>query len=178
MVDKKLLGILATAIAVTAGWLLLSHPTEVVVHEVSFTPKPGEYLHSRGSDKIHDCRVGDIGSKILLIDSHLEYGKLKANQTTGPPVCPVSAKQGDPCVIIYGTIKNEYNKDYYVCIFADIYNSKGEEVGQIVDPPICAFTCSHLKANETGDFSLHVKYDRKDVTHYELYAFICDTPPP
>lgn len=112
------------------------------------------------------------------MDSHLRYDTLKLNQIVGPPICPVSAKEGDPCVVIYGVIKNEYDKDYYICISADIYNSKGEKVGQIVDPPVCAFTVVHVRAGDTGYFELHVKYDKRDVARCELFAFICDMPPP
>jgi|GEM_PF-2646367 hypothetical protein len=146
--------------------------------EVSFTPKPGEYLYSRGRDKIHDCKLGDRESKILLIDSHLEYSKLMANQTTGPPVCPISAREGDPVVIIRGTVKNEYDRDYYVAISADLFNSREEKVGQIVDPPVCGFAATLVKSNHTGSFELHVKYDGRDIERYELFAFICDGPLP
>ncbi|RLI78417.1 hypothetical protein DRP04_10155 [Archaeoglobales archaeon] len=60
---------------------------------IDFTPKPREYLHTKGSNKtIHDCVLGERESKILLLDSHLKYGTLMANQTTGPPICPVSAR--------------------------------------------------------------------------------------
>lgn len=195
MANKKLLfGILTIIVAIAAGLTIgciqpqtsekHEHKTESQLpsaqssHEINFTPKPGEYLHSRGKNTIHDCVSGDRESEILLIDSHLEYGKLMANQTAGPPICPITAKEGDPCVIIRGTIKNEYDRDYFICISADVFNSKGEKVGQIVDPPICAFSCAYLEANETGDFSLHVKYDREDIASYDLYAFICDVPPP
>jgi hypothetical protein len=148
------------------------------LQEVTFNPKVGEYLHSRNSDKIHDCRLGKIESKILLVSSTLSYGKLKANQTTGPPVCSVTAEEGDSVVMIRGKIKNEYDRDYYVAISADIYNAKGEKVGQIVDPPVCIASIVFVRSNQTANFAIHVKYDKRDIKHYELFAFVCSMPPP
>ncbi len=155
-----------------------SYPRKPLPPEPIFTPKPGEYLRSRGKDKIHDCRLGYRESKILLISSHLQYGKLMANQTTGQPVCSVSAREGDPVVIIRGTVKNEYDRDYYVAIMLISSIQRGEKAGQIVDPPICCFTATFVKSNSTGSFELHVKYDGKDVERYDLFTFICDVMPP
>ncbi len=42
-----------------------------------------------------------------------------------------------------------------------------------------AFTVVHVKASDTGDFELHVKYDKRDVaTLRAFFAFICDVPLP
>lgn len=155
---RKIYVAILIAAALTITLAITYKPNE---SKVNFTPKPGEYLFSRGNKNraIHDCSVGSIESKIRLIDVNLKYGKLMTNQTSA---CSSTSKAGDHVVIVYGTIKNEYDKDYYIAISADLYNSNGKKVGQIIDPPICKFTVAHLKAKEMGNFELHVRYDKED----------------
>ncbi|MFO7966582.1 MAG: hypothetical protein R6U44_03180 [Archaeoglobaceae archaeon] len=147
-------------------------------YNLSFTPKPGEHLYSRGKRTLHDCVLDDRESKLILVDSHAELGVVRANQTTGPPVCPIKAEVGDTCVVIKGTIRNEYDRGYTVGVYGDVFNSTGAEVGHIIDPPVCRFTTTYAEANGTGNFSLHVKYDKQDISHYHLYAFTCNQPLP
>ncbi len=146
-------------------------------YNLSFSPEPGNYLHSRDGKSLHDCVVGGRESKIVLVDSHVELGVVGV-QVTGPPVCPIKVEEGDPCIVIKGEIRNEYSRGYTVGVYADVYNSTGAEVGHIIDPPVCRFTTTYAEANGTGNFSLHVKYDKLDISHYHLYAFTCNQPLP
>jgi len=64
-------------------------------------------------------------TRILLVNAELEYDFLKAED-----ICPPDeANVGDLGIIINGTIKNECEKDYYVCLAAKAYNSKERELG-------------------------------------------------
>lgn len=147
-------------------------------YNLSFTPEPGNYLHSQGKRTLHDCVLDDRESKLILVDSHAELGVVRSGQATGPPVCSIKTEEGDTCVVIKGTIRNEYDKGYTVAVYGDVYNSTGAEVGHIIDPPVCRFTTTYAEANSTGNFSLHVKYDKLDISHYRLYAFTCNEPLP
>ena len=83
---------------------------------------------------------------------------------------------GDPYVYISGTIRNDDNKTLWVPLLARLYSTKGDQVGTIVHTNgRSEFRASFLSLspNETGDFSITVKYDRsygrKDIRGYEIY---------
>jgi hypothetical protein len=74
-------------------------------------PKGGEYLCFHGGEK----------TKVFLIDSNMSYGTYDKYVLGGWHNLNYSAEKEDPCVIINGTIRNEYDKDYFICLMADIY---------------------------------------------------------
>ncbi len=142
-------------------------------HEQSPIPSPKgrEYLYLRGGEK----------TKVFLIDSNMRYGTYDRD-IFWPPLPEYSAKKGDPCVIINGTIRNEYDKDYYIGITVDIYDTKGEKVGKIVtDPstPWFAFATIYAKSNSTAPFEIRIKYDKMDIIGYNIFvAFVSELHPP
>jgi len=91
-------------------------------HEQSPIPSPkgGEYLYFRGGEK----------TKVFLIESNMRYGTYDGN-IFWPEY---SVKKGDPCVIINGRIRNDYDKGYFISLTADICNIQGEKVGTVVCP--------------------------------------------
>lgn len=64
----------------------------------------------------------------LLAYATVKPGNGELTVKMGPIFSPFgivnSVKKGDPCVIINGTFRNDYDKDYYFSITADVYNSK------------------------------------------------------
>ena len=141
-------------------------------HEQSPIPSPkgGEYLYFRGGEK----------TKVFLINSNMKYGTYDED-IFWPPWPNYSAKKGDPCVIINGTIRNEYDKDYFICLTADIYNTKGEKVGTVITyatKPV--FTVVHAKSNGISPFEIHIKYDKKDIIGYDIFVAFepSEIPPP
>ena len=131
--------------------------------EVHLTPQPGEYFTYRGSK-----------SKILLIDSRLKYCFLEPDD-----ICPPNAANvGDLGIVIEGTIKNEYDRDYYICMAAHAFNSQGEQIGGSIDRgPICGVIALYVKSQQTKDFELHLKYS--DIERIELIVgCVSEIPPP
>jgi len=129
---------------------------------VEYSPQPGEYLHYR-----EDYRGGEE-TKVLLVDSHLSYGVYEQDVY----IPHYSVKEGDLCVIINGTVRNDYDKEYHIAITADVYNSKGEKVGYIIGPhaPIGGFTSTRVESDCTNSFVMHVRYDGKDIVRYDLFV--------
>lgn len=145
-------------------------------HEQSPIPSPkgGEYLYFRGGEK----------TKVFLIDSNMRYGTYDRD-IIWPPWPEYSAKKGDPCVIINGTIRNEYDEDYYIGITVDIYDTKGEKVGTVILPyeaslPLQPFTTVRAKSNGISPFEIHIKYDKRDIVGYDVFVAFepSEIPPP
>lgn len=128
------------------------------------TPQPGEYFTYRGNK-----------SQILLNDSRLKYCFLELKD-----ICPPNAANvGDLGIVITGTIKNEYDRDYYICMAAHAFNSEGEQIGGSIDPgPVCGIIAPYVKSGQTGDFELHLKY-KEDIKRIELFVgCVSEIPPP
>ncbi len=113
-------------------------------------------------------RDAEEESRILLIDSELRYGVYDRDIhfALGKRVFA-----GDDAVIISGTIRNDYEEDYYVAISASLYNPEGEKVGTVLSPsaPIPGFAVARVTRGSTSPFEIWVKYDRQDVMEYELF---------
>ena len=86
---------------------------------------------------------------------------------------------GDPGIVITGTIKNEYDRDYYICMAAHAFNSEGEQIGHSIDPgPVCGVIALHVGSGQTRDFELHLRY-REDIERIELFVgCVSEIPPP
>lgn len=134
-------------------------------------PRGGEYLYFKEGEE----------TKIFLVNSSMRYDRYGIDVFWGPP--PYSAKKGDSCVVINGTIRNDYDKDYWVCLTAETYNAKGEKVGTVLvvygrgNKPFHAV--AHAKSNGTSNFEIHIKYDGKDVVDYKIFVTcVSEIPPP
>ena len=139
-------------------------PTMTDIPHLNLTPQPGEYFTHRGNK-----------SKILLNDSRLKYCFLELKD-----ICPPDAANvGDIGIVITGTIKNEYDRDYYICMAARAFNSEGEQIGFSIDPgPVCGVIAPYVKSGQTRDFELHLKY-REDIERIELFVgCVSEIPPP
>ena len=130
---------------------------------LQLTPQFGEYFTSEGGK-----------SKLLLSDSNLKYCYLSQKD-----ICiPDAANVGDLCIVINGTIKNEYVKDYYILMSAHALNSEGELIGGITDSgPICGTIVLHVKSGQTDIFNMHLKY-REDIEQIVIRANVHEVPPP
>ena len=139
-------------------------PTMTDIPHLNLTPQPGEYFTYKGNK-----------SKILLNDSRLKYCFLELKD-----ICPPNAANvGDLGIVITGTIKNEYDRDYYICMAAHAFNSEGEQIGHSIDPgPVCGMIAPYVKCGQTEDFELHLKY-REDIERIELFVgCVSEIPPP
>ena len=135
-------------------------------------PKNGEYLHYTPDYQ------GGAETRVVLVDSQLYYGVYNESFTRSGSD---SINKGDPCVIINGTIRSDYDADYYFCITADVYNSKGEKIGPIltINSPVPGFTVAKVNKGAVGFFEIQIKYDRKDIVSYDLFVAFepTETPP-
>ena len=93
-----------------------------------------------------------------------------------------SVEQGDPCIIINGTIRNDYDQDYYHLIGAKVLNVHGEEVEPVLSwsSPSHGFTVVFTETNAMGVFDLRIPYNGTDITEYKLLVRYEPTeiPPP
>jgi hypothetical protein len=139
-------------------------------------PKNEEYLHYSTDYQ------GEVETKVFLVDSQLHYGVYNESFTRSGATGFYSINKGDPCVIINGTIRNDYDEDYYFCITADVYNSKGEKIEPIltINSPQPSFTVAKVNSDAVDVFEIQIKYDGKDIVSYDLFIAFepYETPPP
>jgi len=138
-------------------------------------PKGEEYLRFAGDYQ------GGVETKVYLVDSMLFYGVYNESFSRSGATGSYSVNKGDSCVIINGTIKNEYDNDYYFGISADVYNSAGETIEPILtaDSPQPGFTVAFVDKGATGYFEIQIKYAAKGIASYDLFVAFepSETPP-
>lgn len=129
---------------------------------LQLTPQPGEYFTHEGKE-----------SKLLLKDSNLKYCYLSQKD-----IClSDAANVGDLGIVIHGTIKNEYARDYFIMMSACALNSEGELIGCNTESgPICGSIVLHVKSGQTDIFEMHLKY-REDIEQIVIYASVDEVPP-
>lgn len=109
-------------------------------------------------------------TKIMLKDVKVTLCKLNE-------ICPPSKDRFG--IEVRGLVRNDYNKDYYVCLHAIAYDSKGNVIGRSVDcGPIHGSTVLHLKSGEEKEFSLHLKL-KEGITRIGIgIGCLSEVPPP
>jgi hypothetical protein len=162
--------VILVIIVVFAGgvWFWYSEKNTSEKTSLIQTPLEGGYLSS-----------GEEETKVVLVDSNFSYGILPPDIDEGG--CPIwvdelqNFKPGDACVIINGTIRNEYDEDYYICLSAKIYDKERASVGYMVK---CPFVTTFVDSGDTGFFELYIKHDKQDIVRYDLSNWISEDPPP
>jgi len=169
---KLIILTLTVCFLILISFIATQLPSTILVRQ----PKNGEYLHYPT-----DYQDG-VETKVFLVDSQLHYGFYNESFTRSGATGSYSVNKGDPCVIINGTIRNDYDEDYYFCITADVFNSKGEKIELIltINSPQPGFTITKVKSDAVGVFEMQIKYDGKDIVSYDLFVAFepTDTPPP
>lgn len=122
---------------------------------INVTPKAGDYIDE---------------TKILLKEVKLTLCKLKE-------ACPPSKDRFG--IEVRGLVRNDYDKDYYVCLHAITYDSNGNIIERSVDyGPICGLTVLHLKSGEEREFSLHLKL-KEEIAGISIgIGCLSEVPPP
>ncbi len=145
---------------------------------VSSTPelKGGVYLHFPSSHQ------DGAQTKAYLVDAQLYYGVYNESFSRSGATGDYSVKKGDPCIIINGTIRNDYDKDYYFGITANVYNSAGDKIEPVltINSPHPGFALTKIDKDSTGTFELQIKYEGKDIVNYDLFIAFepSEVPPP
>jgi hypothetical protein len=168
---KIIIGVIAIAIITIFGIILLVNSSLNNSQKNPIQPVSGEYLSF----------LNGSSSKIFLIDSHARYDVYDINMSMIDPMATL-IKKGDACVIINASIRNDYDKDYWLVVIAQLYNTTGDEVGRVTQIYAAwkPFEQIHAKLNETNTFDIYVKYDKKDVESYDLFLdfMLLDAPMP
>ncbi|MFO7967340.1 MAG: hypothetical protein R6U44_07055 [Archaeoglobaceae archaeon] len=117
-------------------------------------------------------------TKMLLINSSISY------ETLNIDMCPSTkerweVKNGDLGIVVNGTLKSEYEKDYWVCLNAFAYNSTGARVGGTLElGHICGSINLHIDGGSTEHFKMHLNY-REDIESIEINCgCVSEIPPP
>jgi hypothetical protein len=117
-------------------------------------------------------------SKIYLINSTANYGTYSQDMSLMPGGYP-EAHAGDPCVMINGTLRNDYDRPYWIDLSAKLYDANGKPVGKVLtDVPTHYAGQVYAENNSTVNFSFTVDYDKKDVSRYEVSALLAPGPLP
>lgn len=116
-------------------------------------------------------------SKIFLINSTASYWTYSQDEGLEPGSVEVHA--GDPCVLINGTLRNDYDRPYWIDLSAQLYDANGKPVGRVLtDVPTHYAGQVYAESDSTVNFSFTVQYDKKDVSRYELSAWLAPGPLP
>jgi len=162
--------IIAVAIFLGSLYFFLSAPV------IKPPLKTAQYLNFSNSIQ------GGTETKVYLVNSSFFYGAYEESFIRSGATGSYSITNGDPCVIINGTIRNDYDNDYYFSITADVFNSRGDKIGPIltINSPHPGFTVAYAEIGESNNFSIQIKYDSKDITDYDLFVAFepTDSPPP
>jgi hypothetical protein len=111
----------------------------------------------------------------LILNYSLNYITL----TEGDICLSDAANPGDPGIMISGVLKNEYDKDYWICLSAGAYDSDEKFLGGSTDSgPVCGIISRYIERNKTENFELHLKYNNT-ISKINLgLGCIMDIPPP
>jgi hypothetical protein len=122
--------------------------------------------------------MGNGTSKIYLINSTASYGVYSQDMSIQPGGS-AEARAGDPCVIINGTLRNDYNTSSWIDLSAQLYDANGNPVGRVLtDVPTHNAGQVFAENGSIVNFSFTVDYDKKDVSRYDLSAFLAPGPLP
>lgn len=165
MIDMEVMVLRALILSVIVTMSL------VVAISPACTKPEGEYLLFRDGSQ----------SSIFLIQSEFSYGVFNQDFPYQLPG-KIYPQKGDPAVIIQGTLRNDYQEDSWFGLSADVYNSDGQKVGNVVSSFLPMETCVVLFAprGSVTPFEIYVNYDGTDITKYQLFLCIgpVDQPPP
>ncbi|OPY26891.1 MAG: hypothetical protein A4E28_02268 [Methanocella sp. PtaU1.Bin125] len=165
---KKLLAIVFVIILIGIIYIYQTQLNNIKSNNIqNITFQKEEYL----------SKVGGNISKIYLVNSCLSYGVFE-NDLVSP--YGISIKKGEPCVIINGTIRNDYKENYFVGLSVDFVNQTGSYHGIMVSQWPGSFITLLSKSNETSPFEMRLKYGNKDVKDYKIYIAYTPSkiPPP
>jgi hypothetical protein len=156
-----LLSVIAATSLFSSLSLSCAHPSE--------SEPQGQYLSLPDGSK----------SSIFLVESELEYGSYEQDVYHLKKDAP---KKGDPAAIIRGTVRSDYQEDFYIGLSADVYDSEGQKLGVVVSPsaPLEGFAVLFVHSGNITPFRLHVPYEGTDVASYHVFLGVApsDFPPP
>lgn len=156
---------------------VVQNPISIDLSKIKIYPRDGEYLSS-GDKKIAvfgaNKETTYVDAKILLLNYSLNYVTLQKED-----IClPYSANPGDSGIVLRGILKNEYDRDYWITLGAEVYDSDDNSLGHVLDSgPICGIIARYVESNKTETFELHFKYNNT-ISKINLSGEIGDVAPP
>lgn len=110
------------------------------------------------------------GTKMSLMDYSLNYTARTED------VCTIdNTEPGDLGILVEGTIKNEYDKDYWISIDAQAYDFDGNSIKHSTILPWC--TARYIENNNIEVFKIHLKYNN-EISRINIDISVSDFPPP
>lgn len=156
--------------------------TQPDLSKIKINLREGDYLFDGKIFFLNESVIGEssqytwsiIDSKILLLNYSLNYTTLKKED-----VClPDSANPGDSGIVIRETLKNEYDRDYWITLGAAAYDSNENLLGRSLDSgPICGIIARHVESNITENLELHLKYNNT-ISRINISGSISEVCPP
>lgn len=149
---------------------------KIDISKIEIYPREGEYLSSGPYNKIAlfggNKETTYLDAKMLLLNYSLNYITLQEVDT-----CMISANPGDSGIVMRGTLKNEYDRDYWVIISAAAYDSNENLIEGVLDSgPVCGMIARHIESNKTENIELHFKYNNT-ISKINLSGWIGDVCP-
>ncbi len=157
IIKRIVIGVTIIVLLAVIGYVLLYYSQKNNLSDNSIQTEGEKYLSFPN---------GSL-SKIYLVNSRAEYGNYD-HDIRSPPL---TIKQGEPCVVVTGTIRSDYDRDYWMGLKVQLYNVSGYKVGTVTDltVPFKDVIIVNTKSNVTRSFEIYVKYDNKDVSRYDIY---------
>jgi hypothetical protein len=134
--------------------------------QIALEPCPGDYLDC------DDLAPGIILESVVVVTSTCEQDYFSVEEETA------NVKSGDPCLMVYGGIKNERSEAYYVGISATGYDSVENPVSWTMDcAHICGSTLTYVDGHDVDGFALHLNA-ADNIKSIEIHTGCYSTPPP
>lgn len=109
-------------------------------------------------------------TKIALLNSSMSYAK--SDKTEKDIFGDTIVNEGDQYILINGTIRNDYDKDYFIWLYGSIYNESGERIGYTRHNKFWGKYNApyiHLNKSSTTSFEMRIIYNKTDVSSYVIY---------
>jgi hypothetical protein len=121
------------------------------------------YISQHGGNLTRLCLVN---SSLYYVASEKDY-----NGTAGTSFGKF-VETGEPIIVINGTVRNDYDQDYYFFLEAYLYNASGGRVGDIqysyTTPGGFGFRVIFAPNHSTALFEIMLKYNKTDVASYVI----------
>jgi len=148
--------------------------------EIEILPSPGQYLTTKS--------YINNQTKIRLLSLTKELTKIKegvfyiSQVGNNPPEKVYLVKPDEQVILLKGKIRNEYDEEYYVFLFAAAYDPSGREISESINAgapgtPWSKGVVVKLEAGGETNFELILKYDSR-ISLVRIFVALSKSPYP
>ena len=177
LLTKKTLILLAAVLLTSA---FLAYWTEKEEKQIEILPSPGQYLTTRSYiNNQTKIRLLSLTKELTKIKEGVFYMSQVGNN---PPEKVYLVKPDEQVILLKGKIRNEYDKEYYVFLFAVAYDSSGREISESINTgapgtPWSKGIVAKLEAGGEANFELILKYDSR-ISLVRIFVALSKSPYP